>query len=251
MTEQTDAIRARELAAQALDLERKHARAIVEALAPIHDATGADNAALRAMLQDAASAPDDAAALAVFEASATAAPVLRSAADFAKEHQPDPILWRDDPEAPDDTEVDAVLSVGEVAILASAGGLGKSTLVLELAAAAVVAEHGTESSSACGLSVAAGPVAVVSFEDAPVRIAHRLKWMNDGVVPPAVYLTPNPAPLWVAADRSSESNRGTQWDALWRAVRTIGCRLVVIDPVIRRPGQREYERNRPRARVSA
>ena len=62
-----------------------------------------------------------------------AAPVVASAADYADAPQPAPVLWRDDPARPDATDYDAVLSVGEVAILASAGGLGKSTLVLELA----------------------------------------------------------------------------------------------------------------------
>ena len=166
-------------------------------------------------------------------ASGTAADsVVRSAADFADMPQPAPVLWRDDPSAPDSTDVDAVLSVGEVAILASAGGLGKSTLVLELASAAVAAaEGGTACLPACGLAVAAGPVVLVSFEDAPVRIAHRLTWMNRGNVPDAVHLVPDPIPLWVAADGGGQSHPGVQWDAVWRTVREIGARLVVIDPV--------------------
>ena len=92
------------------------------------------------MLQDAADAPDDAAALAVFEAAATPAPALRSAADFADAPQPEPILWRDSGPTKRTGEPDAVLSVGECAILASAGGFGKSTLTLELATAAVTAD---------------------------------------------------------------------------------------------------------------
>ena len=166
-------------------------------------------------------------------ASGTAADsVVRSAADFADTPQPAPVLWRDDPSAPDSTDVDAVLSVGEVAILASAGGLGKSTLVLELASVAVAAaELGTASLPACGLAVAAGPVVLVSFEDAPVRIAHRLTWMNRSNVPAAVHLVPDPVPLWLAADGGSQSHPGAQWDALWRTVRELGARLVVIDPV--------------------
>ena len=166
-------------------------------------------------------------------AGAAAAPVLVSAAEYAAAPQPAPVLWRDNPAAHDDsTDVDAVLSVGEVAILASAGGLGKSTLVLELASAAVAAaELGAASRSACGLAVAAGPVVVVSFEDAPARIAHRLRWMNADDVPAAVHVAPDPVPLWVAAADRGESHPGAQWDALWRAVRELGARLVVIDPV--------------------
>ncbi|MDE0023400.1 MAG: AAA family ATPase [Spirochaetaceae bacterium] len=156
-----------------------------------------------------------------------------SAADYADAPQPVPILWRDDLEAsPDSTDVDAVLSVGECAILASAGGLGKSTWTLEVASAAVTAaELGADCGAACGLRVAAGSVLLVSFEDAPARIAHRLAWMNGGAVP-AVHIVPDPAPLWMAAaDLGGESHAGPQWDALWRTVRTIGVRLLVIDPV--------------------
>ena len=130
---------------------------------------------------------------------------------------------------------DAVLSVGECAILASAGGLGKSTWTLEVAAAAVgAAELGADYGAACGLRVAAGPVLLVSFEDAPARIAHRLTWMHPGGAVPrgALHVAPDPAPLWLAAaDRGGESHAGAQWDALWRAVRSLGARLVVIDPV--------------------
>ena len=39
------------------------------------------------------------------------------------------------------------------------------------------AELGAPSMAACGLAVTAGPVVVVSFEDAPARIAHRLTWV--------------------------------------------------------------------------
>ena len=162
-----------------------------------------------------------------------AAPVVASAADYADAPQPAPVLWRDDPARPDATDYDAVLSVGEVAILASAGGLGKSTLVLEIASAAVAAaDFDRASMAACGLAVAAGPVVVVSFEDAPARIAHRLTWCNAGKVPAGVHLAPDPAPLWVAAgDRGGESHPGPDWERLWRAVRDLGARLVVIDPV--------------------
>ena len=124
-----------------------------------------------------------------------AAPVVVSAADFAHAPQPAPVLWRDDPARPDATDYDAVLSVGEVAILASAGGLGKSTLVLEIASAAVVAaDFNRPSMAACGLAVTAGPVVLVSFEDAPARIAHRLTWCNAGDVPAGVHLAPDRRP---------------------------------------------------------
>ena len=67
-----------------------------------------------------------------------------------------------------DGKVDAVLSVGEVAILASAGGLGKSCLTLALAVeTATAAEAGREYGNACGLRVKAGGAVLVSYEDSP------------------------------------------------------------------------------------
>ena len=148
----------------------------------------------------------------------------RSAADYADAPQPAPVIWRDVPDAPDSTDVDAVLSVGECALLSGAGGLGKSALVLELATAAVVgAELAAPSVPACGLRVASGPVALVSYEDAPARIAHRLRWANHGTVPAAVHLAPDPAPLWVA---SVAGRAGHPGDPLLRALET-ACRLPV------------------------
>ena len=163
-----------------------------------------------------------------------AAPVVVSAAEYADHPKPAPVLWRDDPDRPDATDVDAVLSVGEVALLASAGGLGKSTLVLELASAAVAgAELGAASMAACGLAVAVGPVVVVNFEDSAPRIAHGLKWCNAGKVPAKVHVAPGPGaamgwPLPIAAANPTPAPIGTGCGE--RCARS-APRLVVIDPV--------------------
>ena len=185
---------------------------------PLVDLTVIDRA-----LQD----PDPAAVL-----SAALSP-LRQAADFANVAQPTPVLWRDDPTAPENsTDVDAVLSVGEVALLSSAGGLGKSTFTLEVACAAVVAaDRQQDYGAACGLRVLPGPVVLASYEDAPARIAHRLKWMFAGSVANGIHLWPDPAPLWVAGPESGESCHGAGWSMFWRAVRAISARLVMVDPV--------------------
>ena len=85
--------------------------------------------------------------------------------------------------------------------------------------------------TACGLRVIPGPVVLASYEDAPARIAHRLKWMFVDGVPNGVHLWPDAAPLWMADPESGESCPGEDWSIFWRAVRTIGARLVVVDPV--------------------
>ena len=180
-----------------------------------------------AVIARAQQAPDPMAVL-----SAALSP-LRPATAFSNLSQPTPVLWRDDPTALQvSTDVDAVLSVGEVAILASAGGLGKSTFTLEVASAAVVAaDMGQNYGAACGLRVISGPVVLVSYEDAPARIAHRLTWMPADNVD-GIHLWPDPTPLWVAdPNNGGESCNGAGWSMLWRAVRAIGARLVVVDPV--------------------
>ena len=155
-----------------------------------------------------------------------------SAADFADQPHPEPVLWRDGGSSHAPEHRDAVLSVGEVAILSSAGGIGKSTVTLHVASAAVKAAMEKRSyGAACGLRVAAGPVYLISYEDSPVRIAHRLKWMNSGSVPSAIRLWPDPEPLWVGSAGSSATSHFADWAALWRAVHSTGARLVVIDPV--------------------
>ena len=90
-----------------------------------------------------------------------------------------------------------MLSVGECAILASEGGLGKSTWTLEVASAAA---NAAQRGAACGLRVVAGPVLLVSYEDSPPRIAHRLTWVSNKVPPGALYVTPDPTPLWQATE---------------------------------------------------
>ena len=164
-------------------------------------------------------------------------PLFEDVSKYATAPQPAPVLWRDpgptvpDPGA-DPERCDAVLSAGEVAILASAGGIGKSTLVAaELVSAALTgADLGTDYGAACGLRVVPGPVALVSYEDAAVRLARRLTWPNNGKAPPGLYSWPNPPSLWVA-DHGAGSRPCAEWEALWRNVSDLGARLVVIDPV--------------------
>ena len=166
-------------------------------------------------------------------------PLFEDVSKYATAPQPAPVLWRDpDPADPDPgadpDRCDAVLSAGEVAILAAAGGIGKSTLVAaELVSAALTgADLGTDYGAACGLRVVPGPVALVSYEDATVRLARRLTWPNNGKAPPGLYSWPNPPSLWVAdADHGAGSRPCAEWEALWRNVSDLGARLVVIDPV--------------------
>ena len=170
---------------------------------------------------------DEAGALRVLE---RAINPLRPVEDWQNEPEPAPVLWRDPGQIDSTAPPDCVLSVGEVAILASAGGLGKSYLTLEVAAAAIAAwKDGGDYGRACGLRVRPGPVVVLNYEDHPVRIARR---MDKPAVTGDVHLWPDPLPLWQAAgEAGGESQPCPQWATLWQAVRRVRPALVVIDPV--------------------
>ena len=143
----------------------------------------------------------------------------------AAAREPDPVIWRDSTHQ----WVDAVLSVGEVAILASPGGLGKSTLSLELALAAVTARTGQDYEAACGLRVHAGPVVWVSYEDSVGRIGARIQRMSPKSFPRRIHVCPDPEPLFVG-NNWTVAHPGTNWHNLWTSIRALGASLVVIDP---------------------
>ena len=180
-------------------------------------------------LGDAAEAPDEATAEKLLR-EALAPPLLRPAVDWSTTSEPPPILWRD--AGRDDADpADAVLSAGEVALLSGPGGIGKSYAVLAVAAAAVGAARHLEYGAACGLRVAPAPVVLVSYEDAPARIAARLRMLNRGSVPSYVHLWPDPEPLFaLAPEAPGKVAPCDRWADLWAEVRAVGARLVVIDP---------------------
>ena len=157
-------------------------------------------------------------------------PKLHPLSAYADAPVPAAVLWRDTGDHDPDDYQDAVLSIGEVALLSAAGGIGKSMTVLAVAAAAAGAHVKAQSvGNACGLRVMAGPVALVSYEDSPARLADRLRFMvpdHGAHVAIAVHLhvAPDPAALW------TENGPGPDWAPLWRTIRRTGARLLVIDP---------------------
>ena len=158
-------------------------------------------------------------------------PQPRAIGAFWSMPEPLPVLWRDSESGEDEgAPAHSVLAVGETAVLAGAGGCGKSFLALALAATAAGADR-RGYGSACGLRVRGGGAAVFSYEDSPVRIAHRLKragWQEGlalRVVEPALPLFP----LGADPERPREHARAAFWDALWAEVREARPSLVVVD----------------------
>ena len=161
--------------------------------------------------------------------------LLTPARDVFNLPQPAPVLWRDpEPTEPDTeaSEVDAVLSVGEVAILASAGGLGKSCLTLALAVEAATAkEAGREYGNACGLRVKAGGAVLVSYEDSPARIGARLHWFTK-TPPERLHLWETPEPLFQTDPETRGAvTRCAAWPKLWEDIKVARPSLVIVDPV--------------------
>ena len=148
------------------------------------------------------------------------------------EPEPEPVLWRDDPDA---RYADAVLSEDEVAILSAPGGTGKSTLTLQVALGAAMAPADGYG-KACGLRVRPRSVVLVSYEDSGVRMAARLQHMDPNADSPEIRRRllhwPNPGPLYCGFEGGRERGPGTDWPALWAAVRAMdpAPSMVVIDP---------------------
>lgn len=181
-----------------------------------------------AAIAAASAEPDEIAARKRFErvtvpAAPEPAPVLAELAAADVIELP-PVLWRD----AESRHADAVLSEGEVAIVAGPGGLGKSILTVQLAIAAVTAPD-TGHHAACGLRVRAGPVVLVNYEDSRARIAARIQRMTGQAFPSGIHAWTDPGPLFVGDDRGA-ATRAPSWRGLWDAVQAVKPSLVIVDP---------------------
>ena len=157
------------------------------------------DAAFRAAVPKAAAAADDPAAATILR-DALSLP-LPALSDWRDAPIPDPVLWRDPEAGEGERFPDAVLSVGEVAILAGEGGSGKSTLALQWAFAAATARG--DFGAAGGLRVRPGGTVIVGYEDSMARQAHRLRWIAEAEgqhFSDAVRALHSPAPLFVVPD---------------------------------------------------
>ena len=133
---------------------------------------------------------------------------------------PEPVLWRQESSG-------SLLAVGECAILASAGGLGKSMITLSIAAAA---HPKTGTGTACGLWVRPGPVVLISYEDAPERIWSRLAGINSKEPPEHIHLWADPVSLFEGGNGGQAYPFG-HWDELWEQIFAVQPTLVIVDPI--------------------
>ena len=166
-----------------------------------------------------------------------AAPAIILDADAMKdEHPPETILWGTEPDSGLNAfkrkggfkTRRAVLAAGEIAILSGQGGVGKSTLTLNIAASM------EDSKARCGLQARAVEgrrgVMLISYEDSAARIGRRLK--DGGFDNSNLHMLNKPLPLWKAgADAMrGESEPTAYWDKVFDAARDLRPALIVIDP---------------------
>ena len=147
--------------------------------------------------------------------------VFLPSSKWRKDAPPAPVIWRDHEEF-----ADAVLSVGEVAVLAGAGKGGKSYLCVALAKAAAEPTHAGYGQT-CGLRIAARPVVILSYEDSPKRIDMRAEAM--GAPPDAVLVTDSPPSLYGMDRKSRTWERSGAWKRTWDGIAACKPGLVVID----------------------
>ena len=153
---------------------------------------------------------------------------IRSLVDF-NQSMPEPIVWRDPDDEEKGSQIDSLVSRGQVALLSGAGGDGKSSVTLSLAVAAANAfAQGVPYGTACGLRVRAGRTVIVSYEDPPVIMRHRV----GGLVHRGVLVWDDPDPLWqLLADKSAIAGPSWAWDVFWGQLSRLEPSLIIIDPV--------------------
>ena len=148
--------------------------------------------------------------------------VFLPSSTWRQDAPPAPIIWRDH-----EKFADAVLSVGDVAVLAGAGKGGKSYLCVALAKAAAE-PTGEGYGKTCGLRIAARPVVILSYEDSPKRIDMRAEAM--GAPPDAVLVTDSRPPSLYGMDRQTRTWQPSEaWRRTWDGIAACKPGLVVID----------------------
>ena len=201
-----------------------------EALARLPDpAEREERGAFDDLIAAASSAGEAVEIFAPLESIPAAVPVVLPSGAWRDEPLPAPVLWRDRDASCDErgAPAHAVVSEGEVAVLAGAGKGGKSYVTLALGVAAAAAEReGRPYGSVCGLRVRAGRIAVLSYEDAARRIDQRVESM--GGERDDVWVVRRPAPVYGYDRRSGRWGRTRAWRGVWAKLRAVAPDIVAV-----------------------
>lgn len=153
-----------------------------------------------------------------------APPSFRPLADWQGQPAPKPVIWHQPGE---NRNPWPLVSMGEPGIISAPGGSGKSYLSLAIARAAVTGEHGGSPGDALGLKVRPSNVLLISYEDSPIRLCHR---MGDDV-PDGIEILPEPGPL-VEIGLEGGYRGGDAWATLKATCAGAAIPpLVIIDPI--------------------
>ena len=136
----------------------------------------------------------------------------------------------------------AILSVGEIALLAGAGGIGKSALVNHIALAlAMQQQHGEGDLSGRVFRGTGGPTLIASYEDPPAVTAQRLRNLSSvtedaGDALASIHVLPMASwPMFGPMPGGSVAQRPVRlagWDVLHVAMKRVHPALLVIDPAL-------------------
>lgn len=154
---------------------------------------------------------------------------LRPVRDCAADPEPVPLIRR----AGD--RRGSVLAVGEVALLAGQGKVGKSTLARQLCVAAAACPGGLKAwKEVAGLEVAGGVSALVTFEDTDRRTFESCRLLEDPLPEGLGVMQARGHPLFGVREGEhlqARPQRLPAWFRAWAQIRQAKARLVVIDPV--------------------
>ena len=180
---------------------------------------------------DAAPEYRDAALIAAAEAALATVPQPLEAykmGDYTEADLPDKLIWAEG------ENKGAFLSRGDIAILAGAGGSGKSTLSLQFGCAMAATEK-NNAAKECGLLLRGGPVVFASYEDIPAVVAHRAQKIGDpggGLHGLKMFGRPlfGPPPGTEGHAMNAEPGPREAWKPFWDYVQNVDPVLVIIDP---------------------
>ena len=159
---------------------------------------------------------------------------IRNFIGIGNDPLPETVLSLDLPRS--DSSTDIVMRVGDVALLFSDDGAGKSLITLAWALAATLAHNqNKDHSEVCGLCVRPGPVVIINYKDRPVDLAEKVcritAWWRipEEFISDTLKVVVDAPVLYQIEGRLQERGLTDDGRALWNAIEGIHPSMVIID----------------------